>query len=436
MVADRTYIHEFSLRLDVEVGNSGRWQYRSGMKLNYQRSTLKVSHSVEQAILKKAFLVEFPLDATAFVSKVIFDSQVDGIHWSVAAVITYRSASETEGAALYYRFFLCQGTEKLSAIVDYLETYYVENSRWPSYEHESQSRPTISQHQAKSAYTLALTPALDQKIRYQCAPLFLSLQECNSLSHLHAISTAKSKLNGKPIAWACNVEKPSYIEQFQAILFSDEQTLQAFKQIAIPGLSDETYSLLLPRLWQDLETFVAKEIKQQLHLGGQTDTFYPGTPVSGAYQRTLALNMSGLPRQEVLELYNEAPDTLKVSANSASLSKRSIRMIAENSDRKTNLVLETRSNGRYWIVFDLSEDSNLEDAWLVPSPNFRITPYDYENIISRLFDCGDYIAELSGFYLIKPAKVKLLPDRRSWQFVEAGELSLITPQKETKMNNK
>ena len=430
-MADKTYIHEFSLKLDVEVGSTGQWQYRSGARLNYLRSTLKVSRSVEQAILKRDFLVEFPLNATAFVGKVILDQQTDGIHWSVVAVITYGSASETESAAIYYRFFLCQGAEKLRAVVDYIETYCSEQGDWPAYQRKSPSPATIRGHQVQSVRHFTLTPMLDQKIRYQRAPLLIYPQDCTSLGHLQAISAAKSKLSGQPIAWAYNIEYPDHIDQYQAISFASEQAVQRFQQIAIAGINDETYQLLLPRLWQDLETLVKKEIKQQLHLGGVSEALYPGTPVSGAYQKPLELNVNGLLEQEIIDLYNKKTDALKSFTNSASLSKSSIRAIAENSDRQTNIVLEARANGKYWIVFDVSENSGLESAWLVPSPNLRVTVYDYENIISKLFDCGAYATEQSGFHLTKPAKVALLPNRQSWQFLEAGSLTSIEPQLET-----
>ena len=71
--------------------------------------------------------------------------------------------------------------------------------------------------------------------------------------------------------------------------------------------------------------------------------------------------------QELIEVYNEAPNSLLTKVVKVSVNQESI--TANNSD---SIILASIGNGNYWLIYDA--DINY---WLLPKAKLKIDKYRY-----------------------------------------------------------
>jgi hypothetical protein len=134
--------------------------------------------------------------------------------------------------------------------------------------------------------------------------------------------------------------------------------------------------------------------------------------------------------QELVEVYNKAPNSLLNKVVRVSVKQDSITAINRNS-----IILASIGNGNYWVIHDV--DINY---WLLPKAKLKIEQYRRE-IVELLFDCDDYEPEYYSFELTKPAQVSILANKQEWKLEKRGVLKFINssdvdePRKESDIEN-
>ena len=422
------YIHEFSIKFGVDASDNDYWRYQEYTNLQFHNSTLNsIPVSIEKAIFESQFFVHSKSalqTSPSVVGRVILDNDEAGIHWSVVAIMTYSSLPDGSGHA-NYRFFLCQGNDKLDIIVHWLENYQLKNGNLPSYNSSQKSvEHKIHKHTISKVSIYAIEPDLDKRIRYQTQSLLLSPKKGYDIGYINFIAAQKAQYLNQTIAWAFNISQPYYINQFQVIHFSSKQSFQSFQSFCLTPVTKVVYQSLLSQLKHIFEKNIRDEIIHQLKLGNIPGVVYPGTPVSGSSETGVQLRVNSFTREELINLYNNNSEKLLQIANDASLTEKSLKQLAESIDiQSEKIILRNKSGGRYWIVFSSSDTVPLTTAWLMPTPNLKLNSYYYERVMDKIFEYKGYVAEENQkINLIKPAKVKLLSDCQSWLFLEKGIL--------------
>lgn len=129
--------------------------------------------------------------------------------------------------------------------------------------------------------------------------------------------------------------------------------------------------------------------------------------------------------QELVEVYNESPNSLVNKVLKVAVNQRSI--TANNSN---SIILASIGNGNYWVTYDVNIN-----YWLLPKAKLRIDQYRYETV-KLLFDCNDYEPGYHSFELTKPAQVSLLTNNSEWKLEKRGVLKFINPLKTQEIQDK
>jgi WD40 repeat protein/lipocalin len=126
------------------------------------------------------------------------------------------------------------------------------------------------------------------------------------------------------------------------------------------------------------------------------------------------LELSKVPRldlseSKLVELYNECPQILELTAIRVNLTADSYRQ----SDRD-KIFLEKVVNGNYWVIA-----TQNDDRWLFPHLKLSLNIHKIKTI-KQLFNCSGESHQ--DFILTKAAKVSLMPTGEEWKLEEKGDL--------------
>ncbi|MEA5572378.1 hypothetical protein [Calothrix sp. UHCC 0171] len=119
--------------------------------------------------------------------------------------------------------------------------------------------------------------------------------------------------------------------------------------------------------------------------------------------------------EDLVEIYNYAPQVLLKNATKVSLTEDSLKKLSHNL-----VTLTAAKNGNYWLI-----EAQENNYWLFPKENIKIDAFKLETV-KYLFQCHDYNSTSSNLItLIKPAKVSLMSNKIEWKLEELGEIKFV-----------
>ena len=234
-------IHEFSTGIRAETTPDGGWVSR-GFTGQYMNMTLEsIPDVVERSIRNREFALTegASSDSPAIIGRVVGSEENV---WSVMAVVT-RGKDEKGRSLSVYRYFLCEGKNKLRLILAW----------W-----ENQGRPRFNPFDSKTIGQFYLfvdsvqPPDLQQEFHDLQVdlpePILLSPQQQYNLQTINVLAIKKSNFpnNGQPVSWAFNVEALEQPKRFQVIQSASqraygilERTIKNAPQALAPVVGDE-----------------------------------------------------------------------------------------------------------------------------------------------------------------------------------------------------
>ena len=239
------HIHEFSTGILVDgTGGAGEWRSR-GFSGEYMNSTLaKIPTPVQLAIKNREFAVS---EGASSQNPAIIGREVeyDGEAWSVIAVVTRGMDERGRGASLY-RYFLCEGKEKLPDLL----CWYTRNGK-PTFNPSDykQVGQFTEYDDTGTQINDYIPPELDE-IWEGKTPIIITqnnLQTPYPALMIHKIASKTDPARCKElISWACNVEALEQPNRFLVIYPASkkaEETIRArinsVPQLA-PAIPEET----------------------------------------------------------------------------------------------------------------------------------------------------------------------------------------------------
>jgi len=237
------HIHEFSTGILVDgTGGAGEWRSR-GFSGEYMNSTLaKIPTPVQLAIKNREFAVS---EGASSQNPAIIGREVeyDGEAWSVIAVVTRGMDERGRGASLY-RYFLCEGKEKLPDLL----CWYTRNGK-PTFNPSDykQVGQFTEYDDTGTQINDYIPPELDE-IWEGKTPIIITQKQTPYpalIIHKIAFKTDPATYN-ELISWACNVEALEQPNRFLVIYPASkkaEETIRArinsVPQLA-PAIPEET----------------------------------------------------------------------------------------------------------------------------------------------------------------------------------------------------
>ena len=239
------HIHEFSTGILVDgTGGAGEWRSR-GFSGEYMNSTLAtIPTPVQLAIKNREFAVS---EGASSQNPAIIGREVeyDGEAWSVIAVVTRGMDERGRGASLY-RYFLCEGKEKLPDLL----CWYTRNGK-PTFNPSDykQVGQFTEYDDTGTQINDYIPPELDE-IWEGKTPIIITqnnLQTPYPALMIHKIASKTDPARCKElISWACNVEALEQPNRFLVIYPASkkaEETIRArinsVPQLA-PAIPEET----------------------------------------------------------------------------------------------------------------------------------------------------------------------------------------------------
>jgi hypothetical protein len=221
------HIHEFSTGILVDgTGGAGKWRSR-GFSGEYMNSTLaEIPRPVQLAIKNREFAVS---EGASSQNPAIIGREVEyhGEAWSVIAVVTRGMDERGRGASLY-RYFLCEGLDKLHHLL-YWHTRNGKPSFNPS-DYRQVGRFT-EYNDTETQINDHIPPELDGIWEGKTPIIITQKQPPYPALIIHKIAskTDPAKYN-KLISWACNVEaleKPNRFLVIHPASKKAEETIRA-----------------------------------------------------------------------------------------------------------------------------------------------------------------------------------------------------------------
>ena len=221
------HIHEFSTGILVDgTGGAGEWRSR-GFSGEYMNSTLaKIPTPVQLAIKNREFAVS---EGASSQNPAIIGREVeyDGEAWSVIAVVTRGMDERGRGASLY-RYFLCEGKEKLPDLL----CWYTRNGK-PTFNPSDykQVGQFTEYDDTGTQINDYIPPELDE-IWEGKTPIIITQKQTPYpalIIHKIAFKTDPATYN-ELISWACNVEaleKPNRFLVIHPASKKAEETIRA-----------------------------------------------------------------------------------------------------------------------------------------------------------------------------------------------------------------
>lgn len=121
-----------------------------------------------------------------------------------------------------------------------------------------------------------------------------------------------------------------------------------------------------------------------------------------------------LDQDELINLYNYAPQILAEYAISVSVTAESYRKKTEKT-----IYLEQTINGYYWVI--LTEDEQEKNYWLLPNGNRNIRVDRLKDQIRLLFTLkGNKLLRTNFLTIKKLSRLEIEPSGLSWRLIEKG----------------
>lgn len=239
------HIHEFSTGILVDgTGGAGEWRSR-GFSGEYMNSTLaKIPTPVQLAIKNREFAVS---EGASSQNPAIIGREVeyDGEAWSVIAVVTRGMDERGRGASLY-RYFLCEGKEKLPDLL----CWYTRNGKPTFNPSDYKQVGQFTEYDDTETQINEHIPSELDGIWEGKTPIIITqnnLQTPYPALRIHKIASKTDPARCKElISWACNVEALEQPNRFLVIYPASkkaEETIRArinsVPQLA-PAIPEET----------------------------------------------------------------------------------------------------------------------------------------------------------------------------------------------------
>ena len=254
-------IHEFSTSIQVKYTSDGNWlsQGFTGGQ-HYMNATLDpIPQPVTQAINDELFTIA---EGTSKGEPALIGREIvtDGGYWSMIAVgMTFSGVEDKGRTPRLYRYFLSEGTNQLTAMLNWMlnsKKEYVFNPL----DYQKLGEPHqvgVDKH----------SPSLDKKDNFteflkEPAPIILPSDWETSPFTLNNLAERKSKENGYPTAWAYRAGGLGKPSSFQVIYPASVEAEQVIKK----GLASSPNTLVVI----DNETGIKTAI-QQISLNRKVD---------------------------------------------------------------------------------------------------------------------------------------------------------------------
>jgi len=230
-------IHQFSTGIKADKDSQGRWISR-GFTGRFMNLTLpQVPEAVQRSIRNKEFAVAEGAysDDPALVARVVLGDNSDGSvpGWSVVATVT-RGRDEYERPFSAYRYFLCEGTEDLWQLLDWLE----QPPSIPVFDpFEAVQKIRFTPRSAKPKVDLSrwLTEESDRALPVILPPGQIQLGMPRCLQTINQLAVQKG---GDLAAWALNVEALEQPHRFAVVQVASERAGELLrKAIAMTSLA-------------------------------------------------------------------------------------------------------------------------------------------------------------------------------------------------------
>jgi hypothetical protein len=220
-------IHEFSTGIHPQQTPDG-WVSR-GFTGQYMNRTLhQIPEVVERAIANREFAVTegFSGDRPAIIGRVV-GSEAEA--WSVMAVVT-RGRDEKGRSLSVYRYFLCEGSQKLWQILAWWES-----RRYPSFnpfDPKFIGKPDlyVAPHQNNVNLPQLGTLPLNTPDPILYPPQPDDSQNINSLQWINILAIKKANTTKQSVSWAWNVEALEQPRRFQVILPASDRAYQILQR--------------------------------------------------------------------------------------------------------------------------------------------------------------------------------------------------------------
>ncbi|MDY6802803.1 MAG: hypothetical protein SXA11_03220 [Cyanobacteriota bacterium] len=212
-------IHEFSTGIKAEISSDGSWRSRGYKVGEYMNSTLsQIPYVVERAIANNMFAVSKDRHSQnpTFVGREIRGNNGEP-DWSVVAVVT-PGGDEYARFNSFYRYFLCQGADRLWVILDAIDDYCRQYGRVPIF-----NPSEIKEIGKPKRHTVNKKPSVKLSFTKE-KPFILKPGELSKLQIINAM--AEKIANGKPVSWAYDVEAVEQVGQFLVIQAADDRAYQ------------------------------------------------------------------------------------------------------------------------------------------------------------------------------------------------------------------
>ncbi|NCR42986.1 MAG: hypothetical protein GPJ09_01050 [Microcystis aeruginosa SX13-01] len=221
------HIHEFSTGILVDgTGTAGEWKSR-GFSGEYMNSTLaKIPTPVQLAIRNREFAVA---EGASSENPAIIGREVECNReaWSVIAVVT-RGMDERKRGASLYRYFLCEGLNKLPDLL----YWYMRNGK-PTFnpsDYRQVGYPT-EYDDTETQFNDYIPDELENLLQQETPIIIPQQQQQQTALIIHKIaSKTDSARNDELISWACNVEaleKPNRFLVIHPASAKAEETIRA-----------------------------------------------------------------------------------------------------------------------------------------------------------------------------------------------------------------
>ena len=234
-------IHEFSTGIRPETTSDGGWVARvfTGQYMNMTRES--IPDVVERSIRNREFALTEGASSNcpAIIGRVVGSEENV---WSVVAVVT-RGRDEKGRSLSVYRYFLCEGANRLRLILAWWENQGM--PRFNPFDSKTIGQPNLSVDSPQPPDLLQEFHDVQVDLP---EPILLPPQQQYNLQTINVLAIKKYNVqnNGQPVSWAINVEALEQPKRFQVIQPASqrayeilERTIRNTPQVLAPVLADE-----------------------------------------------------------------------------------------------------------------------------------------------------------------------------------------------------
>lgn len=331
-------IHEFSTGIRYKNNSDESW-VSLGFTGQYMNVTCdSIPHCVERSIANKEFAISegASSDQPAIIGRVVLGGE-EG-NWSVVAVVN-KGRDEMGRSASFYRFFLCQGGDKLPTILAWIK----DREQLPVFN----PAKTKSVSQAHSFYDFPVKGNIPRELVNSSVPILIHASKQDVFEHIDTLVTkladinalATQKANGQAISWAFNVEALEQPWKFLVIQAASDRAYQLLKKaIANPPkvrtpmvVDDQALTSALKSLIgsscvkpESLETFVEALANTDINQDYWEELFNSQGAINALRENIYGSQMVQLLTLRTLAIPETLPEYLKWLKFDKNLNKRNL----------------------------------------------------------------------------------------------------------------